>query len=267
MTETPAFRYHMMPLDLVHRRWHIQIRRRHPQLTDWIYHLTRLAQDARQRGHIYIGGVPAGAEDIALAWDHRASDEDIAEWQQVLEALTKAGVLTAQESGWSLTRPADWYRPPSSEPEASAERQRRSRAARSQAVTSRHESSQLSRPNQNQNQNQNRTPTPTPSRNGSGVGSGVGLVVEVLDRHWPGGSSTTKSADIAAYLRRPGTLEQKLEAIRQVAEEVAAEIEGGSDIRLPRSVVLHRAPARLAHLRNAPPDPWANPPELPEYAR
>lgn len=269
MTYHQTIKYAMMPHDLFQRRWYVKLRRQIPNLMERWYWIVCLAHNSMSAGRILIGGEPATAEDVAISWDREATEDSVSDWQQVLDALTEAGVLTADELGWSVTRPSDWYRPPSREPEAEARRKRASRAKSAECpdasadVRSASGVSGLTKPNQTKpNQTKPNGAGPAP-----GVGSGMGLVMEVLERHWPGGLAATKSGDIAAYLRRPGTLEQHLEAIRQVAEEVAAEIESGSDIRSPSSVVLHRAPARLAHLRNAPPDPWANPPELPEYAR
>lgn len=272
MTEPAAFRYHMYPLDLCSRAWHIRIRKHHPQLTDWLFHLTVLAQNARAKGAILIGGHPAEAEDIALAWDHRATEEDIEEWESVLVALADAGVVRRCDEGWEIAKPSLWYRPPSREPEAEAQRKRLSRAdvrTCPQASAEVRIASGVSGPNQNQNQNENQNKNQ--NRTGKDASSrrvGVGLVVDVLDRYWPDVLPASQAGDIARYLNADGTMEQKLEAIRQVADEVVAELEVGSDIRFPRKVVLHRAPARLAQLRTpAAPHAWTNPPQPPEYVR
>lgn len=113
MASSP-FRYQMLPTDLFRRSWHIRLRRRYPDLTDRIYHVTILAQDARAKGRILIGGQPAAAEDIALAWDQRSTEEDIQTWEDCLGALAGEGILVVDKDGaYRVARPADWYRPPS----------------------------------------------------------------------------------------------------------------------------------------------------------
>ncbi len=309
MSQSVAFRYHMHPLDLHTRRWHIKARRKHPQITDWLFHLTTLAQNARAKGRILIGGAPAEAEDIALAWNPNAGDEEVQEWTEVLAALVEAEVLTQEEQGWSITRPSEWYLPPSKLEERNHEEEWEARKARRNATrrkptedvpdtarecpdtlgNAREESETLGNaredsgtpgnarlPNQNQNLNLNPPPTGgshagSPSQTGTSPRQvGLGRAVEVLDQHWPQVLAPAEAGRLSRFLAEPGTFDQKLDALQQVCAEVCAELDAGSDIRRPRSVVLTRAASRLAQIRaspHPPPDPWANPPQLPEYVR
>ena len=283
-----SFRYHMHPLDLCTRRWHIKIRRKHPQITDWLFHLTALAQNARAKGYILIGGAPADAEDIALAWNPNANDEEIQEWTEVLDALVDAEVLTQHEGGWSIAKPSDWYRPPSREPHVEAERKKKARSS----VVSAHRpqpvrgcpqvsavcppESGLSAPNQNQNQNQYPYPALPPSpADGSGAGSRSGRVdepaetaAEIVQDHLPGILSPQESRALAKLMTASAPTPRKLEALRQACAEVAYEAGlSGNRIVFPRRVAIERAIIAVARAPDDPPDPWANPPELPEYAR
>lgn len=290
MSQSVPFRYHMHPLDLHTRRWHIKIRRKHPQITDWLFHLTALAQNARAKGCILIGGTPADAEDIALAWNPQADDQEVQEWAEVLDALTDAEVLTRQERGWSITKTSDWYRPPSREPHAEAERKKKARAS---AGSVRHpqasgdspqesagvrSASGVSAPNQNQNQNQYPYPAlpPNPaSESGVGAGHGSGRVdepvetaAEIVQDHLPGILSPQESRALAKLMTASAPTPRKLEALRQACAEVAYEAGlAGNRIVFPRRVAIERAIIAVARAPDDPLDPWANPPQLPEYAR
>ena len=203
-----VLRYHMHPWTCT-PAMHIKIAGSIPA-HDWLFHLTAAGAERPAKGYILIGGAPADAEDIALAWNPNANDEEIQEWTEVLDALTDAEVLTRQERGWSITKTSDWYRPPSREPHAEAERKKKARAS---AGSVRHpqasgdspqesagvrSASGVSAPNQNQNQNQNQYPYPAlppnpASESGFGAGSGSGRVdepaetaAEIVQDHLPG---------------------------------------------------------------------------------
>lgn len=290
MSQPIPFRYHMHPLDLCTRRWHIKIRRHHPQITDWLFHLTTLAQNARAKGRILIGGASAEAEDIALAWNPNASDEEVQEWGEILDALVEAEVLTQEEQGWSIARPSDWYRPPSREPHAEAERKKKARAPKSSARKPQVSAdcpqvsavcppeSDLSAPNQNQNQNQNQYPYPALPPNpaaeprpesGSGrVDEPAETAAEIVQNHLPGVLSPQESQALAKLMTAKAPSSRKLEALRQACAEVAYEAGlAGNRIRYPRRVAIERAIIAVARAPNDAPDHWANPPQLPEYAR
>ena len=111
-----SIKYAMMPHDLFQRRWYVMIRRQFPDIMERWYWLVCLAQNARSAGRVLIGGEPATAEDVAIAWDRRSTEEDTAIWQRAIDAFVDAGILKVDDDCLRIDKPTGWYLPPSKQP-------------------------------------------------------------------------------------------------------------------------------------------------------
>jgi len=107
----------MMPHDLFQRRWYVRLRRQFPDVLERWFWIVFLAQNARAAGRICIGGEPATAEDVAIAWDRHATAEDVATWELVVAAFLGEGILVQSEDGLRISKPTSWYLPPSKQPQ------------------------------------------------------------------------------------------------------------------------------------------------------
>jgi len=270
----------MMPHDLFQRRWYVRLRQKFPDVMERWFWLLSLAQNARSGGRVLIGGDPAAAEDVALAWDRRATDEDVATWSGAIAAFIDEGILLLEDGCLRIHKPTSWYLPPSKQPQnrdyaqeyaqerATREDPGRAGKSREEPVGPVHRTSTSTEPKRTSTPPA--PPTPAPS---SGPGSGrvdepAPTATDIVQDHLPGILSPHESQALARLMTAQAPPSRKLDALRQACAEVAYEAGlAGSKIRFPRRVAIERAITALARAPDEPPDPWANPPQLPEYAR
>lgn len=277
-------RYCRISYDFFELGWYCRLRRKHPGLMERWYWLIRLAQNARAAGRIVtFSGDPRSAEDIALSWDRRSEEQDIQEWEAVLQDLVadRDQPLAQDEDGaYRIRRQRTWYRSPSDEPEVKSERQRQRReAARAEAKVKRGEANRREVKRSEASEGTELELGSTPSvgspvdANGS-IGRSVGqdegdeptpdeaeardILAQLEDRDL----HPAEVRNLRSLLAHPSPL--RLAALRQAV----ASVEGADGIQVPIAVALARARDRLGRASpRSRPDPWANPPEPPAYAR
>ena len=281
--DATSIKYAMMPHDLFQRRWYVRIRRQFPDVMERWFWLVCLAQNARSAGRVLIGGEPATAEDVAIAWDRRSTEEDTATWQRAIDAFIDAGILKVDDDCLRIDKPTGWYLPPSKQPHnrdhareyAQEKRTRedpgRPGKTREDPVRPVHSTSTSTEPVPNQYQ----TSTSTEPGDGSGAGgslSGVPsqngkrnwaqVAAETLAQHLPGDLSTQERQALARISETGGRVgappERAIEAIRTHAYSVAYETQfPDHGIRFPRRVALERALADVqANPLGPVPHPW-----------